>query len=209
LVGPRAAELQTLEKKLLIDRECEKITIAGLGAVGKTQLALQFAYHVKAEYPNYSIFWVPAVSIETFEQGYHKIAHLHISNTSEDKEDVKQLVKETLSQEAAGQWLLVLDNLDDIDVVFGSRDKGLTGIISYLPASTKGSIIFTTRYQEIAVNLVSNDIIELDKMNVKDAVAYLTKSLVRKDMLSDHQAVLDLLNELTFLPLAITQLPHI
>jgi tetratricopeptide (TPR) repeat protein len=202
----RRTELQTLEKKLLINRDCGKMAIVGLGGVGKTQLALQFAYHVKAEYPNHSIFWVPAVSIETFEQGYLDIARLlHISNVSGDKEDVKQLVKQTLSQESAGQWLLILDNLDDMDIVFGSRDKGLAGITNYLPASTKGSIAFTTRYQEIAVNLVCNDIIELEKMNVKDAVDYLTKSLVRKNMLNDRPAVLDLLTELIFLPLAITQ----
>jgi hypothetical protein len=52
----RSAELDTLKQKLLINRDCKKVAISGLGGIGKTQVALQFAYHVKEDYLGFSVF---------------------------------------------------------------------------------------------------------------------------------------------------------
>ncbi|KAI4864171.1 hypothetical protein F4820DRAFT_449256 [Hypoxylon rubiginosum] len=54
--------LDELEEKLFVGRECQRLVVFGLGGVDKTQLALQFAYWVKDNQPEYSVFWVPALS---------------------------------------------------------------------------------------------------------------------------------------------------
>ena len=51
----RRAELDTLKQKLLVNKDCQKVAISGLGGIGKTQVALQFAYSVKEDYPEISI----------------------------------------------------------------------------------------------------------------------------------------------------------
>jgi CO dehydrogenase nickel-insertion accessory protein CooC1 len=50
-----------------VDKDCQKMAVVGLGGIGKTQVALEFAQSVKKEKPEYSIFWVPALSLESFE----------------------------------------------------------------------------------------------------------------------------------------------
>lgn len=38
--------------------------MVGLGGVGKTQVALQMAYWIKEHKAGWSVFWLPALSIE-------------------------------------------------------------------------------------------------------------------------------------------------
>jgi hypothetical protein len=126
-----------------VTRDCQKVALVGLGGVGKTQIALEFAYTVKATQPEFSIFWVAALSAESFEQACAEIARkLHINQTADNKKDVKELVKQSLSAETAGSWLLIVDNADDIDILYGSGVDGSTGIVDYFPESDKGLIIF-------------------------------------------------------------------
>jgi signal recognition particle GTPase len=117
----REHELQELRQKLLIDKECQKIAVVGLDCVGKTQIALKFAQSVKNQKLEYSIFWVPAVSLETFEQACTEIARILYIPQADDKQDVKELVKQYLSSQSAGKWLLIVDNADDIGVMLGTE----------------------------------------------------------------------------------------
>ncbi|KAF2727466.1 hypothetical protein EJ04DRAFT_137495 [Polyplosphaeria fusca] len=52
----------------MVDRACYKMLIIGLSGTGKAQVALQFAYTVKESWPEISLFWVVALSMESFEQ---------------------------------------------------------------------------------------------------------------------------------------------
>jgi hypothetical protein len=55
------------------------------------------------------------------------------------------------------------------------------------------------------VLVAGSDIIELCEMDEHGAMSVLDKSLFRKDQLHDKSTVSELLKELTYLPLAITQ----
>jgi len=188
----------------MVDRDCQKMSIVGLGGTGKTQVALQFAYTVKETWPEYSVFWVPALSMESFEQACISVARaLRISDSANGEEDVKELVQQHLSSSRAGRWLLVVDNADDPDILFGTGHS--KGLVDYLPENETGVVVYTTRTLEVAVSLTRGDVIELEAMNRQDAADFLAKSLIRKDLLRDSATKDRLLDELTCLPLAIAQ----
>ena len=179
------------------------MAVVGLGGIGKTQIALKFAYSVKDSRPEYSIFWVPALSLESFEQACSEIVRT-LQIPTGDNDDVKELVRQYLSAKRARKWLLIVDNADDMEIVFGSGSS--KGITDYLPERDEDSlIVFTTRHQEVAVSLTCNDVIELEKMHRKEAADFLEKSLIRKDMVRQDPNTTKLLDELEYLPLAIAQ----
>jgi hypothetical protein len=187
----------------MVEQDCRKISIVGLGGTGKTQVALQFAYESKEAQPEWSIFWVPAVSMESFEQACAEIVQaLHIPQSA-DKEDAKELVKQYLSSGRARRWLLVVDNADDPDIFFGTEPS--RGIVDYLLESESGVVVYTTRTLEVAVSLTRGDVLELDAMDRGDAIDFLSESLVRKELLRNQVMTDKLLDELTCLPLAIAQ----
>ncbi|CAG5189913.1 uncharacterized protein ALTATR162_LOCUS12111 [Alternaria atra] len=151
-----------------------------------------------------SIFWMPALSMESYEQACVAVAAaLHISQAETGEGNAKELVKEHLSADQAGPWLLVLDNADDHDILYGTEHAA--GIIDYLPESEKGMTVFTARVQELAVSLTRSDVLELGSMSKPDATNFLEKSLVNKNLTEDRKEVEELLDELACLPLAIAQ----
>jgi hypothetical protein len=185
----RATILEALEKKLLIEQS-ETVALVGLGGIGKTQVALKFAYSVKANKQEYSIFWVAALSEASFEKAYAELARkLGIKKSKED-EDVKDLVYYHLCSEKAGKWLLIVDNADDMEIVIGSNRKH--GIYRYLPKSESGRVVFTTRSREVAVAVAGSDIIDLREMTQEEATAFMETSLTRKELLQDQAAAVEL-----------------
>ncbi|KID85971.1 kinesin light chain [Metarhizium guizhouense ARSEF 977] len=182
--------------------DCQRTAVEGLGGVGKTQIALEAVYRVHEEHPDCSIFWVPAVDANTFENAYRDIGkQMKIAGVDEDKADVKRLVKTALSDEGSGSWLLVVDNADDITLLFG-----VTRLSDYLPFSRKGSILFTTRNHEAAVKLVvhKSGIVPVLEMDWSEAFDLLRKGL-NESQISNTKSTKRLLDFLAYLPLAIRQ----
>ncbi|KAI9674386.1 MAG: hypothetical protein M1822_009064 [Bathelium mastoideum] len=153
------------------------MALVGLGGIGKTQIALRFVHTVKQDYPTYSIFWVPALSMETSKQAYEDIARaVGIRQSQDNKEDIRKLVQERLSTKAAGKWLLIIDNTDDVEMLDGAGRA--EGILDFLPQSDDSLTVFTTRHSEVAQLIAGSDIVEIKKMERKEAVALLEKALV-------------------------------
>jgi hypothetical protein len=64
--------------------------------------------------------------------------------------------------------------------------------------------VYTTHTLEVAKETYS-DIIKLRAIDRQDAVAFLTKLLTRKELLRNNIILTELLDKLTYLPLAIAQ----
>jgi tetratricopeptide (TPR) repeat protein len=194
----RQHALETLYQKLFIARDCQKLAVVGLGGIGKTQVVLSFAYTVMEQQRDVSIFWVPAISAETFERAIGEIANkLGLRTVADKNEEVKDVVKAYLSGPQAGKWLLIVDNADDMHVV--------EMLLPYLPYSAAGLVIFTTRTTAVAQQLVGSNIIELVKLQPDEANQLLTHALNRKEFLQETSVVTDFFEELDYVPLAITQ----
>ncbi|KAL5900103.1 hypothetical protein ACKVWC_011529 [Pyricularia oryzae] len=72
---------------------CQRTVIHGLGGIGKTQVAIEAAYRVRDAYPECSVFWVPAVNMTMFDNGYRRVGRaLEIQGIEDDDADVKTLV---------------------------------------------------------------------------------------------------------------------
>ena len=113
----------------------EPAALSGLGGVGKTQIAAEYAHRYRDAYTH--VLWVRAETLDEFVSGLTALAQdLGLSLSQEaDQAVVVQTVK-TWFRSHRG-WLLVLDNTDHLELV---RD--------WLPLTEQGHILLTTRLSE-------------------------------------------------------------
>lgn len=183
------------------------MTVYGLGGCGKTALANEFAYRVQATHVRL-VFWVPAISRESFESAYREIGvRLRIQGVTDDKADIKKLVHETLSSESVDDWLMIVDNADDLRVLLGNTvsDSTTKRLYDYLPYSDRGRILFTTRSKRIAGALTQTNVLGLSEMTKIEAGQLLARHVLQQALLDAETAVTELLETHTYLPLAIVQ----
>ncbi|KXJ94832.1 acyl transferase/acyl hydrolase/lysophospholipase, partial [Microdochium bolleyi] len=197
-------ETQLDQLKALFDQRRRKVALVGLGGVGKTQVALQLAYWVKECRKEHSVFWLPALSDGSFEQACADIVSTIDIPTAADDKDARTTLRQYLSSDAAGKWLVIVDNADDMKLLFGPPGAP-GGICQYLPRKGDGVTLFTTRSNEVAVSVGGSEVVELGDMHPKEAREFLTKFVIQKSLLHDEAATEKLLEKLTYLPLAISQ----
>jgi tetratricopeptide (TPR) repeat protein len=180
-----------------------KVALCGLGGVGKTQIALELAYRVRERDPTCSIFWIPCTSNASVEQAFMGIAQT-IGLQEVKASDAKERVKAYLSQINGQKWLLIFDNADDTDMWVGDG-AGATELAKFLAPSEQGHILFTTRNRKLAVRLASPFVIDISEPDTETSVKILEEALQRKELLDNRDETIALLEQLTFLPLAISQ----
>jgi tetratricopeptide (TPR) repeat protein len=184
------------------------MSIYGLGGGGKTAVALELAYRMMAKHSPFLVLWVPAISRETFEIAYREIGILlRIPGITDYNADVKQLVKNSLNSGDFGDWLMVIDNADDPNVLLDSTndDPRAGRLYDYLPRSDRGSIVFTTRDRKAAERLTQSSVLELEDMTKAEAKQLMARRIMKGTLLDDQSATNELLELLTYLPLAIVQ----
>jgi tetratricopeptide (TPR) repeat protein len=106
--------------------------ITGLGGIGKTQTALEYAYRYYAEYD--AVFWIDADSLQTLTTSFMDIAK--VLRLSECNEQNQSIIVEAVLRwlRLHTRWLLVFDNIEN-----------LSAIEPFLPRAGPGHLLFTTR----------------------------------------------------------------
>lgn len=128
----RDEELEDLHNQL---RKKNTAAISGLGGIGKTQIAIEYARRYQKEYEN--AFWVRADTSETLGTSYSKISKLlDLSEKNSDKQEIIDNVERWLRTN--GRWLLIFDNADEPDL-----------IIPFVPRGSEGHILVTTRSADL------------------------------------------------------------
>jgi tetratricopeptide (TPR) repeat protein len=163
----------------------------GLAGVGKTQMAIEYAYRYRNDYSH--IFWVRAEQLEELITDYGDMAQaLQLQGWDQpDRQAVAQLAKRWL--ETNDCWLLILDNADD-----------LQRVRPFLPVAN-GHILLTTRAQ--ALGDVAQPI-SVDKMPPYESRRLLfSRARIDQSTASSEEmaAAVALVAELDGLPLALDQ----
>ncbi|KJZ69480.1 hypothetical protein HIM_11122 [Hirsutella minnesotensis 3608] len=199
----RSEILKTVREKLFGDHGHRRIALVGLGGVGKTQVALHIAHWTKENKSHWSVFWMSAFSRASFERASLELVE-ELGIEGVENGDPKQLLRRYLRSSKSGNWLLIVDNADDEEVVFGIDGKE-DGIYDYLPQTDRGRILSTTRSRQIAVDIAGPEVVDVSQMSENEARELLGKGLTNKTLLRDDKSVVELLDFLAYLPLAINQ----
>ncbi len=168
--------------------------ISGLGGIGKTQIAIEYAYRYRDEYQ--ATLWIKADTREVLFSDIAAIAEL-LHLPEKDQHRVVEAIKRWLRKH--DEWLLILDNIED-----------LTMIYEVLPATHSGHILLTTHVQ-VTGTLAQR--IDLDKMEPEEGALFLlrrAKLLPPGALLEEASAALrsqaiQLSQDMDGLPLALDQ----
>lgn len=164
----RKEELKAMREALSSDGSRRYVTVHGLGGMGKTQLALQYATSNKDRYS--AILWLNIDTKETVATSFAKATrHMLSQPTGNGLEQVDaetdtnamiEAVKKWLGQPHNTRWLLVFDNYDNPKVP-DNASPDRVDIQDFLPTAHQGSVIITTR----SASAKYGHIIHLDKLN--------------------------------------------
>ncbi|KAK4652120.1 hypothetical protein QC762_0099710 [Podospora pseudocomata] len=138
-----------LEQKLHIRHKKASVPYAvslyGLGGVGKSQLALDYAEKHKHDYN--PILWIDATDEETVRSSF-KICAAELGLTVEGGENQGSIITDAGVRavlrwlcdrsEADDEWLLIVDNADDVS----------WGIQKVMPRGNRGRVIITSRDEQ-------------------------------------------------------------
>ncbi|KAL4774447.1 hypothetical protein BDW60DRAFT_214958 [Aspergillus nidulans var. acristatus] len=199
----RQDEIMKLEKLLTMQDGPGRIAITGLGGVGKTQIALEVAYRIRDRDHECTVLWVPCTSHALIEQMFLRFAEI-LGLHGVKPADVKEQIKAYLSSKHAGKWLLVFDNADDTEMWLAADDQA-PALEDFLPQSEQGHILFTTRNRKLAMKLAPLSVIPIPDVDTETALQILQKALEHENLPEDDTTATALLQQLAFLPLAITQ----
>ena len=183
----------------------------------KSQLALQYAHSIRDAAPQTFVFWVHASTRARFEEAYKDIANrLELPGKDDPKANVLRLVHDWLRDEANGRWVMVVDNVDDVETFYASRkrqrqrhvnetdDSAQIPLATYLPQSRNGAILVTSRSQDAATRLVGgyNRTKRVLAMDEGEGLQLLRNKLLDPPV---EESTVDLLRALDCIPLAVVQ----
>lgn len=143
----------------VIHDEVKRLVLCGMGGVGKTEIAIEYAFSRREKYD--AIFWVDAETVQKLNASYaHIVRELGLQGSSKLQHDdtanrklvqtwlTKPLIapneQRSLNARKIASWLLIFDNVDDPKI-----------LNDYWPVNGGGSVILTSR------NPVSKDHIDL------------------------------------------------
>jgi tetratricopeptide (TPR) repeat protein len=171
--------------------------IHGLGGIGKTQTAVEYAYRHRDEYRY--VLWVNAVTRDELITSFVGLAAL--LNLPERQEQDQTKIVAAVKQWFTTQdgWLLIFDNADDL---------ALAG--DFLPSGGKGQLLLTTR--AYATGTLANDI-EVKKLDSQKGMLLLLRRAkvlaldapLEDAPVADRTAAAAIVQEMDGLPLALDQ----
>ena len=129
-------DLLELLRRQLVHRH--RAALSGLGGVGKTQAAIEYAVRHRADYPD-GVLWINAETVAGLTSGFIEIAQMLrlAAAGSNDQEHVVKAVLEWFN--STDRWLLMLDNVDDRREVH-----------PFVPQRGKGDVLITSRESVLA-----------------------------------------------------------
>ena len=190
--------------------DLKRFALCGLGGVGKTEIAIEFALRYKDAYD--AVFWIRADEPAKLDSRFSQIAvELQLETAAESTSHVvsRELVKGWLSKAwkwtkpegevrtaVEATWLIIFDNADDPQI-----------LPDYWPIQGSGSVLITSR-DPLSKSIFSTrpSGIDLEPFNDEDGAALLKRLTDEEDK---EQVAEDIAQVLGGLPLAISQMAGI
>jgi tetratricopeptide (TPR) repeat protein len=125
----------TENRASLLPRQAQ--AVGGLAGIGKTQIVTEYAYRYQQEYEY--ILWTKAATHETLVADFLTLANLLQlpAENGQNQYFVVEAVKLWLLTHT--RWLLILDDIDDLELVH-----------TFLPSRGSGHILLTTHLQTVS-----------------------------------------------------------
>lgn len=192
----RQALLEKLHTCLSADQASPGIyALHGLGGLGKTQVAAEYAYRTALEYS--AIFWIAAENAEHVIGSFQLIARaLDLPERREaDQQQTVHAVQRWLATHS--RWLLIWDALEDLSL-----------LQRFLPAANPGQVLLTTRLQALGTFACA---LELSPLEPEQGALFLLRRAklvqvsLREVAPTEQAAAQDLTTLMGGLPLALDQ----
>jgi tetratricopeptide (TPR) repeat protein len=171
--------------------------VHGLGGIGKTQTAIEYAYRYREEYQ--AIFWVRADSPGALLTDFVSIAEqLQLpERTLPDQRLIVEAVQRWLRINSG--WLLIFDNVEEFTI-----------LDLFLPKSSRGHVLLTTRARGLG-GIAQR--IEIEQMQPEIGALFLLRrsgvlalpSPLEASPEDERSVALDIVAEMGGLPLALDQ----
>jgi len=155
--APRMHDTKAIEKALLLQGQEHRrriMALHGLGEIGKTQLAADFARRHQRDFS--AIFWLDGSSESSLKESLgscasripvgqiHEASRVHTIDKGGNIDVVVKDVLGWLSLPNNSNWLVVMDNVDR-DYRNREEDAEAYDVLTYLPEADHGSVLITTR----------------------------------------------------------------
>ncbi|KAF7502552.1 hypothetical protein GJ744_005491 [Endocarpon pusillum] len=193
-------------------------SLSGMGGVGKSQIAIEYAYRFQQSHPQSHVFWIFAANSTQFVQAYQDIARkLRLPGCEDSDVNQCELVSKWLDEDNSSGWLMILDNVDNADLFLHSTDLNPSSagtdrmqrlLIDYVPRrlDSKRLLINTTRSRHVGENLIDGEsCIEVPPFSIQEAESLLRLNAEDAVDRCKPAVIKRLLDILGYVPLAITQ----
>lgn len=159
LAPPGASRAGNIRQVALMQAQA----LIGLGGIGKTQTAIEYAYRARAQGRYTHTLWMTAASEEALMSTFVALASLLPIFAAEAETDQQKLAAAIIEwlEHCEQPWLLIFDNVDDLSL-----------LQPYLPRRGNGCVLLTTRNSAVG-SLASS--LEVETMGIMEGTQLLLR----------------------------------
>ncbi|KAJ5092967.1 hypothetical protein N7456_008828 [Penicillium angulare] len=179
----------------------------GDSGIGKTSLAIEYTHRVRETFPERQIIWLQAGNPARFEESCSRTINLlGITDDSNPVGNKFLQLCSWLQAEGRGEWVLVLDGADDIQLFDNTSLIGHYPTINNLRNCANGSLIVTTTSKEVALAFVRpEDVIHVAQLAEADHFMMLEMLQRKMTRELDESEINTAIGTIDSLPLSIVQ----